>query len=130
MKLIVDTGPLVALLDARDPLHAWAVSVFEELAPPYLTCEAVLTEASHFLGDSKALRAAWRAGELVIHLDSGKHRDRICTLIDRYQPMDFADACLVAMAELHHPATVITIDRKDFSRYRIRGRNALRTVMP
>ena len=49
MKLIVDTGPLVALLDRRDPLHDWAEETFEELAPPYLTCDAVLTEASHFL---------------------------------------------------------------------------------
>ncbi|MFZ5469140.1 MAG: type II toxin-antitoxin system VapC family toxin [Myxococcota bacterium] len=130
MKLIVDTGPLVALLDRRDPLHAWAQETFEELAPPYLTCDAVLTEASHFLGDSTALRAAWLAGELVVEFDSRKHRERICALMERYQPMDFADACIVVMAELHHSASIITIDRKDFSRYRIHGRNALRTVMP
>ena len=130
MKLIVDTGPLVALLDRTDPFHAWAVETFEELATPYLVCEAVLTEASHFLGDSKALRAAWQANELVVGLDSGRHRGRICELMDKYAPMDFADACVVTMAELHHPATVVTIDRRDFARYRIRGRTAIRTLMP
>jgi predicted nucleic acid-binding protein len=130
VKLIVDTGPLVALLDRKDPHHRWAVELFEELATPYLVCEAVMTEASHFLGDSAALRAAWRAGELTVALDAERHRDRICALIDKFRPMDFADACVVTMAELHDPATVVTIDRKDFARYRIHGRNALRTLMP
>ena len=130
MKLIVDTGPLVALLDRNDRHHRWAVETFEELPIPYLVCDAVLTEASHFLRDSKALRAAWRAGELAIGLDSSKHRDRICALIDKFAPMDFADACVVIMAEVHDPATVVTIDRRDFSRYRIYGRNTIRTIMP
>jgi uncharacterized protein len=130
LKLIVDTGPLVALLDKRDSLHNWAVETFENLSPPFLTCEAVMTEASHFLNDSRALRAAWLAGELIVDFDGAKHRDRICAIVDKYAPMDFADGCLVVMAELHHPATVLTIDRKDFSRYRTHGRNRLRTVMP
>ena len=130
MKTVLDTGPLVALLDRSDPHHAWAVATFEALAPPFLVCDAVLTEAMHFLGDSEALRAASRAGELVVALESGAHRDRICALMDKYAPMDFADACVVTMAEVHHPATVVTIDRKDFSRYRLFGRNAVRTLMP
>lgn len=130
LRLIVDTGPLVALLDKRDSLHGWAVETFESLSPPFLTCEAVMTEASHFLNDSSALRAAWLAGELVVDFDSEAHRHRVCALVEKYAPMDFADACLVVMAEIHHPATVVTIDRKDFSRYRTHGRNRLRTVMP
>lgn len=130
MKIVVDTGPLVALLDRKDPHHRWAVETFESLTTPYLVCDAVLTETAHFIGDSRALRAAWRAGEIVIGLDSGKHRDRICQLIDKYAPMDFADACVVTMAEIHHPATVVTIDRKDFARYRIFGRSAIRALMP
>jgi predicted nucleic acid-binding protein len=130
LNVILDTGPLIALLDRTDPHHLWAVEMFESLAPPFLVCDAVLTEATHFLGDSTPLRAAWRAGELVVALDSSQHRDRICTLLEKYAPMDFADACVVTMAELHHPATVITIDRKDFTRYRIFGRNAIRTRIP
>lgn len=130
MKIVVDTGPLVALLDRSDPHHPWARATFEELAPPYLVCDAVLTEAMHFLGDSSALRAAWSAGELSVALDTEARRARICELMHRYAPMDFADACVVAMAEIHHPATVVTIDRKDFARYRIFGRNTIRTRMP
>lgn len=129
MRLLVDTGPLVALLDRRDPLHEWAVETFENLSPPYFTCDAVLTEASHFLGTSEALRAAWKAGELVVDFDSQQHLARVSALLERYAPMDFADACLVTMAELK-ASTIITIDRRDFLRYRIHGRTALRTLMP
>jgi uncharacterized protein len=86
LKLIVDTGPLVALLDRRDGLHRWAVETFEGLSPPFLTCEAVMTEAAHFLNDSSALSAAWLAGELVVDFDSEKHRERVCALIEKYPP--------------------------------------------
>ena len=130
MNIIVDTGPLVALLDRSDPLHAWAVKTLSPLSAPWLVCEAVLTETSHFLGDSRALRQAWRSGELVVALAAEQHRDRLAALLDKYAPMDFADACVVAMAELHDPATVVTIDRKDFSRYRIFGRRQIRAIMP
>ena len=34
--------------------------------------------------------------------------------------MDFADASLVAMAEKHQSRTVFTLDRNDFSTYRIK----------
>lgn len=130
MNLVVDTGPLVALLDRNDPHHRWARALFESLPPPYLVCDAVLTEAMHFLGSTDAIAAAWTAGELVVGLDTQAHRERIAQLLAKYAPMDFADACVVTMAEVHHPATVLTIDRRDFSRYRIFGRTALRTRMP
>jgi predicted nucleic acid-binding protein len=130
VHVIVDTGPLVALLDRRDPHHAWAERVLSSLPAPWLVCEAVLAEVSHFVGDSKALRDGWVAGDLRVALDAEAHRDRICRLLGKYAPMDFADACVVTMAELHHPAVVVTIDRRDFNRYRIFGRRALRTLMP
>ncbi|MBX7194903.1 MAG: PIN domain-containing protein [Sandaracinaceae bacterium] len=130
MNVIVDTGPLVALLDRSDPLHAWAVRVLTPLPTPWLVCEAVLTEASHFVGESRALRDAWRAGELAVAFEAQAHRDRVVSLLEKYAPMDFADACVVAMAELHDPSVVVTIDRKDFARYRIFGRRQIRAIMP
>ena len=47
--ILVDAGPLVALLDSRDRFHAWATSQLSEQKPPLLTCEAVLAEAAHLL---------------------------------------------------------------------------------
>lgn len=130
MNVIVDTGPLVALLDRNDPFHAWSVETLRELPAPLLTCEAVLTECMHFLERPAALISAWEAGDLAVAFSAETYRSRISSLMKKFAPMDFADACVVAMAENHHPAIVVTIDRKDFSRYRIFGRNAIRTATP
>ena len=44
MGIIVDSGPLVALLNRRDTYHDWAREQFAQISPPLLTCEAVVTE--------------------------------------------------------------------------------------
>jgi predicted nucleic acid-binding protein len=44
-RIVLDTGPLVALLNRRDNYHTWARTSFAEAEPPLLTCEAVLSEA-------------------------------------------------------------------------------------
>jgi predicted nucleic acid-binding protein len=43
--VLLDAGPLVALLSKNDASHQRAVTFFSECAPPFRTCEAVLSEA-------------------------------------------------------------------------------------
>jgi predicted nucleic acid-binding protein len=45
-RTVVDTGPLVAVLNASDEHHAWAREVFGKLSPPVFTCEAFETAFS------------------------------------------------------------------------------------
>ena len=47
--LLLDTGPLVALQDARENHHHWSVEAFGSVSGPVVTCEAVLTEAAFLL---------------------------------------------------------------------------------
>ena len=54
-KVILDTGPLVALLDAGDKAHDWTVRQFQQIRGPLLTCEPVLAEAMYLL---RSLRPA------------------------------------------------------------------------
>ena len=48
-RVLADTGPLVALINKRDRHHAWAADQATRLPAPFLTCEAVLSEACFLL---------------------------------------------------------------------------------
>lgn len=134
-RFIVDTGPLVALLSARDHHHTWAKHTFSNIAPPLLTCEAVIAEAWHLLrATSKgqlAILDLLSAGTLVIELALIAELTPVRRLVARYrdQPMSLADACLVRLAELFDEADVVTVD-KDFSVYRKHGRQAIPIISP
>ena len=42
-RTLLDTGPLVDFLNRNDQWHQWSKAQMGALAPPLLTCEAVLT---------------------------------------------------------------------------------------
>ena len=44
-QVVLDTGPLVALLNRGDRHHQWARNQWGQMTPPLFTCEAVLAEA-------------------------------------------------------------------------------------
>ncbi|MGL5927159.1 type II toxin-antitoxin system VapC family toxin [Chroococcidiopsis sp.] len=48
-QVLIDTGPLVALINRRDKYHSWAAAEWNKIEPPILTCEAVLVEACFLL---------------------------------------------------------------------------------
>jgi len=134
-NVIVDAGPLVALLERRGRHHEWAKQHFSSLEPPLLTCEAVLAEACHLVrrlpdGIPSVLEALSR-GLLVIALDLERESQAVAQLVTRYQevPMSLADACLVRMSELHSESIVMTLD-SDFRIYRQHGRRVIRTITP
>jgi len=129
--LLLDTGPLVALLDRSDHHHKWALQCFKQLRPPLLTCEAVLAETMHLLRNlptSRKTLSIWHGDGLIRSaFDFQEQAPAVWKLLGKYAdaPMDFADACMVRMAEIHPAARVWTTDT-DFQIYR---RNA-RTVIP
>lgn len=134
-RCIVDAGPLVAFLSARDHYHAWAKGAFATVTPPALTCEAVLAEAWHLLSGTGngqlALLELIAMGTVVPDFSLKTELAAVRRLVTRYRdrPMSFADACLVRMAELHDEAAVVTVD-KDFAVYRKHSRQAIPLVSP
>jgi len=130
-RLLVDTGPLVAVLNAADEHHAWSREAFARLAAPAFTCEAVLSEAQFLLhdkgGDPLAVLELVRQGAVRLAFDASKEIERLLALQRSYRnlPMDFADACLVRMAEVHNRSRVLTTD----SHFRIFRRNR-RQIIP
>jgi predicted nucleic acid-binding protein len=134
-ETILDTGPLVAFLEANEEHHGWAVGQFKELEPKFLTCEAVLTETCFLLGFTpKAMEQIERfleRGWIQVPFQFAVERQAVMRLMRTYRnvPMSFADACLVRMAELHDDTPVFTLD-KDFRVYRKNGREVIPTIMP
>ncbi len=47
--VLIDTGPLVAFLNRSDRFHEWTAAQWNQIAPPMLTCEAVVSEACFLL---------------------------------------------------------------------------------
>lgn len=132
---LLDTGPLVALLNRRDRFHAWAVAQVDAMEPPLLTCEPVLTEACFLLRHDPAGPAAVLD---LVHDDLlrvGLHvPDEIVALrrlVRKYAPLpiSLADACLIRLAELNAGSVLLTLD-SDFKIYRMHGRQVVPTRMP
>lgn len=134
-RVIVDAGPLVAVFNRRDQHHAWAVEQSRTLAAPLVTCEAVLTEAYHLLGRVPGARTAFarwlRLGRIVLPLRFDEEASAIGRLLEQYAdlPMDFADACLVRLAE-REGLSVFTTDVRDFSVYRMGNGDAIPVIAP
>ncbi len=135
MRQIVDTGPLVALLDAREPYHAWARETLGSIQMPLYTCEACLSEAlfllHHVKGGPHALLSLMSRGLVVPLFRLASEIDAIQKLMTKYAsvPMSLADACLVRMTELDARATIVTLDA-DFRVYRRNGRQVVPVLMP
>jgi predicted nucleic acid-binding protein len=133
--VLVDTGPLVALINRRDRYHDWAKEQFSAIRPPLYTCEAVVTEACYLLrSDPKGPAAILEMVSrrlLIFALRIDEHTDAIVRLMARYAsvPMDLADACLVRATEIHESPLVLTVD-DDFLIYRRHGRQRISTIMP
>ena len=135
MIYILDTGPLVAAFrrqEDRDPYTPWAAKLIRSLPYPLFTCDAVLTEAAHFLGSAGKLIDAVERGLLVSRFDTHAAAPRLRQLISKYadRQMDFADACLIYMCEQTKDCRVVTIDRADFSVYRRHGREPIPALFP
>jgi uncharacterized protein len=134
-RIIIDTGPLVALLNRRDQAHSWVLAQMQDMQPPFITCEAVLAEASYLVSDMPGARLALidmlKENFLQMGLQVKEHADAIATMIERYTnvPMSLADACLVRLAELHPKSPVFTLD-SDFSIYRKNGRQVIAQISP
>jgi len=134
-SLVVDTGPIVAVLLAGDQHHAWAVDAFGKLTPPLTTCESVVSEAQFVLrrlgGDPIKVLELLRAGLLEIDFSLQSELDRILELQRSYRnvPMSLADACIVRMSELRPRCRVMTTD-SDFRIYRRNRRNVIPLLAP
>lgn len=122
--ILVDTGPLVALIHEDDNEHHACKEIFMTFSEPLGTVWPVLTEAIYLLSFS------WEAQSALFEMiDTGAVQilplgtddvARMRELMRKYcdLPMDLADAALVRVAERERLRRIFTVDRRDFQIYR------------
>lgn len=125
MRVIMDTGPWVALVDRSESRHKECIDWLKQFRGEIYSSEAVLTEVLYLLDFSfQAQSAAFEYvlnGAVVLVPSSVQSLSTVKALMEKYQdlPMDFADASLVCMAQDLGIYDAVTFDKKHFSLYRV-----------
>lgn len=133
--VLVDAGPLIALIEPTDRDHRRCVAALKTLTDPLVTVWPAFTEAMYLLaGSERSQEALWgmvESGGLEYASLTPDDAPRMRALMQRYrdQPMDLADAALVRVAEREGFRQIFTLDRRHFEVYRILQRTRF-TIVP
>ena len=134
--ILIDTGPIVALFDKDDRYYVPCLEILNELREPLLTTWPVLTECFYLLNFSWEVQdSVWlfiQRGGIEIYPLEKELLIRCRELMRQYRdlPMDLADATLVVLAEVLDLSKIFTLDQKDFSVYRFKGRKRFTLIPP
>lgn len=130
--MLLDTGPLIALIDKTDGYHERCVGAMATNTRRLLTCLPVLTEAAYILGTRHPKHVTtlmeWAADQAFVEIApvSARHLPQIAELMVMYK-IQFADACLLDLADRFECDTVFSLDERDFSKARTQsGRSLIR----
>lgn len=133
-RVLVDTGPLVAILSARDSNHQRCVAELQRLRPPLLTCWPVLTEAAWLLRErpESVLKLLDSLGTALLRLLPLEESDAsaIRALLKGYRELrpQLADAALLHLADREGIEALFTLDVRDFSVLRTHSKRRLRLL--
>lgn len=123
MALVLDTGPILALLNANDDHHARCVELVGELGESLVVPSPTLVEVDYWVRTRLDV-AVWRT--FVEDLAAGAYRlepvaevdaMRAAELEERYADLGlgFVDAAVIAVCERLGEPKLATLDRRDFS---------------
>ena len=133
---LLDTGPIVAYLNARDPMHQKVSEVLDDFVGQLCTTSAVITESMYFVSTSPSgpglLSGFVLSGSVqVFDFAQPSFLNNATALMTKYAdtPMDYADATLVLLAEHLGCFDILTLDRRGFSTYRTTENRAFRLVL-
>lgn len=122
--VLIDTGPLVAIVSRQDAHHERCVEELAGLPTPLVTCWPVLAEALWLLRHNQpAIAGIFRGfseGLWALAPLGAEALPALEAFLKRYQKIrsQLADACLVYLAQRERIDTVFTLDERDFSVYR------------
>ena len=126
---LVDAGAMIALFDLADQFYERYTGIFRELLSrrvQLVTSWPCVTEASYSLAPKNhlALLEWLQSGAVVVENFSAVDLQPMVGWMAQYSEtgktlMDFADASLYWLAIELKTNLVLTVDRRDFSRYRL-----------
>jgi uncharacterized protein len=134
VRVLTDTGPLVAILSSTDQYHETCLRTVQSLRGPLLTCWPVITEAAWLLQNTpvafERLLRSISDGAVEILPVAGKEAAAIAGIMKKYGNLrpQLADVMLVYLADRENIRTIFTLDRRDFSVYRAGRKGSFRIV--
>ena len=136
MNVLLDTGPLVAIISKEDADHQASVEAFAELRDAPITCWPVLTEAAwllrHRLEHVETLFDFAAEGIItIVDLNVADFSIWLHRFFQQYsdQKPQLADAALMFLSEQLQIGSAFTLDRRDFTIFRTSAGKSL-TILP
>jgi uncharacterized protein len=135
LPVLADASFFVALFNRREQGHRRCLTAYEALDGSLITTEACITEALRLLDHAEAAVEAIltnvQQGALEVPFRLGDCASEVACLMSKYAdtPCDFADACLIAMADQLGTGDILTLD-SDFKDYRWRRTRRFHLLIP
>jgi predicted nucleic acid-binding protein len=133
-RVLVDTGPLVAIMSRADQHHKTCLEALHDLPGPLFSCWPVITEAAWLLrrhpGVVRQLLDSISAGFVELLPVQSAEATEIGKVIEKYRNIrpQLADAALVYLAEHDGFDVIFTLDRRDFSVYQAGRKRPFRII--
>lgn len=132
--MLIDTGPIVAILSGADAHHEACVEQFRELRSPLLTCWPVITEVSWLLREYprviEKFLASFNGRPFQLAVMGDSDLSGIAAILVKYKSLgiQLADASLLHLANREGIDTIFTLDRRDFTVLRLASGKRLRVI--
>ncbi len=133
--VLVDASFLVAVYNTRERFHSLCVRAHQALDNPLATCEPAIAEALHLLrftpGAADDILSSVEEGVLEIPFQLSEFAAPVRKIMKKYDDIeaDFADACLIVMADKLDTGDILTLD-SDFTHYRWRRTRRFHMLIP
>jgi uncharacterized protein len=133
--VLLDTGVIVAWLNRRDHHHQRCVEALATVRHPLVTCEAVISECCFLMQRIPAaideVLKNVADGTFRIPFQLSEDAADVASILRKYSdtPADFADACLVAMADQLDTGDILSLD-SHFKHYRWRRNRRFNLLVP
>ena len=120
--IVLDTGGLLAWIDASQRLHGAVAEAMNDVAPPYLLSPFVLAELDYLVAsrvgrnEEHALLEEIEGGAYDVVTFTNEDVGRARRVITRFEDLQIglADASIVVIAERYRTHDILTLDERHF----------------